>query len=104
MSAANNLRAARALIEDPKHWTQGSYGLDSSGHGVSTRRINEAVCFCSWGALVRVGIDVIGGRSAEERYLDMGMGNRGVGNFNDTHTHAEVLAAFDKAIELAEKQ
>jgi hypothetical protein len=25
-----------------------------------------------------------------------------IANFNDTHTHAEVLAAWDKAIELAE--
>ena len=35
-------------------------------------------------------------------WLGTAVGGGCIGAFNDTHTHAEVMAAFDRAIELAE--
>jgi hypothetical protein len=109
MSVTDNLRAARALIEDPKHWTQDDLALNAAGEPAIS--YEEAVCFCSMGATgcaaYRHGY-ANGGFDADE-FLNKVAQMAGFGTisrFNDApaRTHAEVLAAFDKAIELAEKQ
>lgn len=99
-TAVDILRAARELIAEPEKWTQGAYARDIEGLSTneSSRR---AVCFCSSGAVYRVG-----GRDL--RRLDaISLLRRAMGGdivqFNDSHTHAEVLGRWDTAIILAEQ-
>lgn len=53
MTVKELLIAARAVIEDPANWCQGSYALDSTPHNVEPNDPN-AVRFCALGALKRV--------------------------------------------------
>lgn len=82
------LKAARKLIERPDSWCQGTF-LSNDG-----RR-------CASGALVDVGASL-----CDTSYTALGFacGNSIVCEWNDApkRTHAEVLAAFDRAIELEE--
>lgn len=86
--AAAVLRAARKLIEKPERWAQGT-------SFTGTAR-------CAWGAILATEHDFVDVLSAA------GFMRRIVGPYiaewNDIpqRTHAEVLAAFDKAIALAE--
>jgi len=91
------LRAARGLIAEPGHWAQGA------------SRVGVAVCAAE-------AIDSSVGRDYDAidvayRYLKRIIGaDPGVEGFisswNDApeRTHAEVLAAFDAAIALAERE
>lgn len=92
------LMNARSIISNPNKWTQGVLSRDSKGKSVPYDK-DDAVCFCSAGAIHRAQYlyrmkhymsdpwkklsDVMGGSIPE---------------FNDNHTHEEVLAAFDRAI------
>lgn len=100
------LIAARKLIERPECWTQNAPARTQSG-AVAKVFGQSAVCFCSWGAVVkidgdssflsdeaRVAIDLLT-RAARDK------GVAGAIRFNDTHTHPEVLAMFDTAIAAA---
>lgn len=99
MSAKQALIEARKLIEAPERWTQRRYARSASGNGIDYNSA-EAVCWCSAGALARVC-------PHDQVYLDahLLLATSMAGNvmaFNDHHTHAEVLAAFDAAISKAE--
>jgi len=93
---------ARKLIENPECWTQGVFACDEDGFVTD---IEEGVCFCSMGAIIRAD----GGLGNESYIAAFGAMQSVIGNstsisrFNDTHTHAEVLAMFDKAIERLSK-
>ena len=81
-SVAETLRAARALIDTPDKWCQGAYGRGER-------------C-CVKGAIWRM-------RTPSHTMRLAFMALRRVTNstpetFNDTHTHAEVIAALDAAI------
>jgi hypothetical protein len=95
------LKAARAKIEKPECWTQDFYARSASGKKVVARS-PAAVCWCSYGALQSVmkakllPIEIV-------LLLERPM-HGCIADFNDTHTHAEVLAAFDAAIDLAAKE
>ena len=98
MTHSEILRKAKALIDTPEKWTQGAFARDRIGN--QTLNLNDkAVCFCSAGALGRLNaldyqsIKII-------NYLAGVMGD--IVGFNDTHTHAEVMAKWDEAIALAE--
>ena len=99
LTPAQVLRDAKALISDPAKWTQKAAARDIEGAEVAFGD-EDAVCWCALGAIWRavpnndVETDAIFALSNA-----MGMG---VPLFNDAHTHPEVLAAFDRAIELAE--
>lgn len=101
MNTAEILRAARALIEKPEAWTQGRYCLDANGAVLSYGE-QGGVKWCAAGALGAVN----GGECPEEAWdlLQAAGGHWSVTGFNDNpdRTHAEVLAAFDKAIAIAE--
>lgn len=104
MSAvADKLREARALIE--RGWTQGQWARGKSGRPV---RYNSrfAVCWCSSGAQARAfGKDWEGYQDAKEMFFAaIEHSNIAVWNDAPERTQAEVLAAFDKAIELAEAE
>jgi hypothetical protein len=103
MTTLEILKAARAKIADKKNWTQGELGRDANGNPVTDASLlaSQAVCFCASGALFLAG--------ASEDGIDVWhVLSRSMGcfvpKFNDSHTHAEVLAAFDKAIAELEVQ
>ncbi len=79
------LRAARAKIEKPENWCQGSF---RNGHA-----------YCALGAVRESSYGVI-------RYIEAcDVLERLAGpipKYNDSHTHAEVLSLFDRAIATAE--
>ena len=83
------LISARQRIEKPNNWMQGEFSnIDFTK-------------FCAAGSLWKEG-KLMG--SSAYALLREGMGLKPedqVCNYNDTHTHAEVIAAFDKAIEMA---
>lgn len=95
MKISEHLKAAKALIDTPDKWTQGAYARNHQGYET---RINssDACQHCSYGAL-----------AAKEAphacfmllYKEM---ENNIIRFNDHHTHQEVMAMWDRAIELAE--
>ena len=95
------LKMARELITDPDRWIQGK---------LSCRNIDGTRCYCAVGAIDEaVAIldnlnDLDESRRAPSLYLRAvtrfreTIGIVDIPAFNDTHTHEEVLEAFDKAI------
>ena len=105
MTPLETLKAARQLISDPAKWTQNLFARDKDGKSIDPQN-KDAVCFCSFGAIERfTGCKTL---SEVEGHLDNvceKLFHTNVISFNDTHTHAEVLALFDAAIaELEEEQ
>ena len=93
------LIAARKLIENPEHWTQGVMARNCDGHSTYYRN-GGAFCFCASGALQRVQADI--GLTFDDLHRSMwileGFCPVDILHFNDSHTHQEVLNVFDKAI------
>jgi len=109
------LLKARTLIADPKHWTKGEMARTQSGRPTTTT--SPTACqWCSVGAITKAAREVdpsydtnacYGAMTGlrlvtrevmeKEGYQDDLRNNLAV--FNDTHTHAEILSAFDKAID-----
>ena len=109
METKQVLISARKLIEKPEAWCQWSQGLDSNGRWIAPWK-EEVVQRCALGAISAVVVK--GKRGKIRRTIDnhhpvaetlskLGMSGQMVGPFNNEHTHAEVLAAFDRAIKLA---
>lgn len=100
MSAvADKLREARKFIE--RGWTKNYQARDANGYDVDPND-PSAVCWCLYGAL-----NAVGAMTPEVLCpLQKATNERLLANWNDAseRTQAEVLAAFDKAIELAEAQ
>ncbi len=111
------LRAAADLIEPPGRWTQRFSARDVKGSPAGPTS-PEAVCWCAYGALMKVSIDlrvndVCAAQSACHRALSL-FPRPGVPvsyatfssvpEFNDARgrTQAEVLQLLRKAAELAE--
>lgn len=102
------LKKARELISAPNHWTTEFNAKNAAGYPVAS--IDEtAVCFCSIGALlhyVRNGNHLF--ISANEKLRDsmnkMSSGLTFVWQYNDSHTHSEVLALWDKTIQRLENE
>lgn len=90
------LRAARALIESEATWIRGDFARTVDGRPVPPTYAT-AHFFCALGAVFHVvGVR---GSLGESVYQSLKNATGGpVGDFNDTNTHAEVLAAFDRAI------
>ena len=107
MKISDVLIKAKTLIQDPKNWTQGVLARDNLYEPVPTTSRN-AVCFCTYGAVGRVLVlenssqhDEVAGPL--KKACAAISGSSRVAEYNDTHTHPEVLALFDKAIELAKE-
>ena len=100
------LRDARALISKPENWRQGAMaGCRFMGGDIRMSLPTThpmANCWCAAGAIKRVSATdkEFGNAIVALAFYAM---PGGVAAFNDTHTHAEVLAAFDKAIEATER-
>jgi hypothetical protein len=100
------LALARDLLSDEGRWVKGWYAVDARGRDADPCA-SRARRWCAAGALYRVvdgaAIAARGRATAEARGLLMrACPERYVEKFNDapTTTHADVLALFDRAIEL----
>ena len=114
-TALQLLEEAKATIQDSKRWTQNAFARDKDNNKVSSRT-PTAVCWCSLGALNR--IQDTGGEYLKAvqlltkavqlltkavQLLTKAAGTE-VAEYNDSSTHEEVLAMWDKAIELAKEE
>lgn len=100
------LIAARALIERPEAWTQEVFAEDVDGVAVDPH-YRGAVCWCASGAISAATYDgltgehpgaVVARRAVWVAMLAMDRSSSSLYEFNDSHPHTTVLAAFDKAI------
>lgn len=93
---ANILIRARAVISAPDSWCQ-AY---EDGHAICAVHAIQRVLHSNPNAqeLEGLAVDALAEAIGIPVTDDTGPW---VGNWNDTHTHAEVLAAFDKAIAAA---
>lgn len=108
MNTVQILKDARALIADEKSWTRGAYAFDERGKKQVCPN-QHSVCFCSVGALARAArvspgdierSEVVGAILSVGNFEEVGH----LVEFNDSHSHAEVLALFDRAIARAESE
>ena len=83
-----DLIAARALIVDENKWCQIHLLHIHPEHGEQ---------LCSAGAL-RKTLSRDGFRLSNAAFVLSSSMNGGIGTYNDCHTHAEVMRAWDKAI------
>jgi hypothetical protein len=98
MNTLETLKAARKLIELPEHWTQRGFARASQGTQEIDPNNPNATCWCSTGAIAHIQ-DINFPRWTEDMsYAFSVEKDQELEDFNDTHTHAEVLAAFDEAI------
>lgn len=99
MKTLTLLKKARKVISKEENWTRGELARNFNG-GAAVPNSTDAVCWCSMGAMRKfVELDFIT-PALDELILAMPIGYRqSVVTFEDSHTHAEVLALFDKAIE-----
>lgn len=102
-SAADILRAARDKIAEPNHWTKGEYARDKNGNSVDAQA-PDAVCWCARGAFyaVRPHGDNMHALVHLREAIHERAGHGGIVRLNDGSDHADVLAVFDRAIQLAE--
>lgn len=102
MKPSEVLRKARALIEKPERWTKGWFSRDADGAEVSSSN-QEAVCWCSVGAIWHAVGNDYQGLYAARAFLAEAIDDDDVTKWNDRSTHEAVVAAFDRAIALAEE-
>lgn len=102
MTPVDILKAARAKIADPEHWTQKAFARAADSHCCAVNE--EAACrWCALGAIMAVEPDWNGVEFAtacaaldEQAALEIGLDE--FVKFNDLRTHKEVLELFDAAI------
>ena len=107
MKPSEFLIKAKAVIADPKHWTQGRYAQDAEGQDVGPAK-PDAVCWCSVGALSKVAYEenAHGARFEATKYLAevaVEYGYNGIPNFNDSSSHEAVMKAWDEAVKRAKE-
>ena len=103
MTPADILRAAKARIATPERWTRGTMARDEDGNGVAS--VSDHACaWCSLGAMEAEAGASTRARVYAIRALNRAIDNKPIDDWNDApgRTHAEVLAAFDRAIAIAE--
>ena len=107
MKPSELLVKAKAVIADPKHWTQGWYAKDVEGLNVGPST-PKAVCWCSLGAIQKVAHEEVtySTRLTAGGYLSRVAAECGyirIPEFNDNSSHEAVMKAWDKAIKLAKE-
>lgn len=99
MKTSEFLEKAKSYIDSPEKWTQEELAKDA--HGKPVNPYNEsATCFCSLGALMKAQLptaDRVDIYYTSKKFLFEAMGST-PSRFNDTHTHEEVMDAWDRAI------
>lgn len=86
------LRRARDLIEEPRHWRKRSYGAWPWSRS-----------WCGIGALRKVALGTLEYDPAYRILNSVAPPYFSVWNDAPERTHADVMAAFDRAIDLAEQ-
>jgi hypothetical protein len=100
MNTLDILKAGRNKIADEKNWCQGEFAKDIKGYCTYVLNVN-ACSWCSVGVLRSIpDVDSIADAVS---YLSKAMGGT-VPDYNDYHSHAEVLSKWDEAIAAAEKE
>jgi len=89
------LKKVREQLSDPKCWTRHAIARDKDDRALEFGDDPRAVCWCLVGAFEKVG-GHIHSFSSMLAYLREGVGT--LGPWNDTHSHAEVLALLDRKI------
>lgn len=101
--ALQALREARALIQDPERWTRGVLARDANGREVD-EHADAAVCWCLEGAVARVCAQSGCGFYEAWGPVRSAAAFVPLAEFNDSHSHADVLAVLDKAIARLESE
>ena len=102
-STVEILKAARERISDPERWIKGrlsdtlAYCGDERWDDIA--RLQEGTCWCASGA---IGAEAASPEGWEECCHAFKAANGGIASVNDRSSHPQILAAFDRAIELAE--
>jgi hypothetical protein len=106
LDVLGGLRRVRALIDTEDKWTTRAYARDRASGDVVSLEADTPVgetCFCLSGAVFRALDDDSRLRSAVWSHLSFHFAAfGGVIKYNDEHTHAQVLAELDAAIEGAQ--
>lgn len=90
----DDLQRVYALIERPEAWTQEVSARDANGAEIEVD--SDAACsFCIDGAFIKCGLDNFASEAA------LGLPQHHTPEFNDSHTHSEVLALLRAAIDRA---
>lgn len=101
------LKQAKALIADEKNWTQGAAARNEKGQ-IAYSLDPDATCWCSFGAVSKTteGDLPANGLAHNQLYdtLEKEFNCTSISEYNDNHTHTEVMSFWDKAIAAAEKQ
>lgn len=100
------LKRAKALIDTPEKLSKYSYAKDKNGYNCSGTS-KKAVAFCMHGAIFRacMGLPRQVERDAEDALAEANeLTLLKITAFSDTHTHDEIMQAYDKAIAYALKQ
>lgn len=97
-----NLTAGRRLISDPGKWTVGAAARTATGLYLSSGSDADATCWCSYGAIQKVAGDLVEAevivlRAVVRAYA--GDYSATIVTFNDSHSHKEVMAVWDLAID-----
>lgn len=102
MDAVEVLKKGRALISDPTRWTQHAFARNEQGHECLPHDA-DAVRWCSVGAAIYAaeGTGLLVGLGMN--YLERGFTPWSIAFGNDLWPHEEMLAAWDRAIALAEE-
>jgi len=101
MKLSEQLEAAFALIDSEDKWCQNMYAADKNNE--VTLLNNKAACkFCTMGAIKKAvrNKDNVFVRSEFRRLTGINY----IGQFNDTHTYAEVREVWLKAIAKAKEE
>lgn len=93
-SVSEVLEKAADLIEPEGAWTTGIFARDKRGTPV-TVRAPEAVCWCAYGAMLKVTDYAESARVAADYFSAMFA--TGIDEFNDGHKQAEVVSALRAA-------
>jgi hypothetical protein len=103
-TAAEVLRAARALIAEPERWCKGNFATLPDGTGVGPRD-PQAIAFCIRGVITRtcaVGVSRDARKEAESLLRDClpaeFYGRLSAFNDAGATSHADVLALIDTAL------
>jgi len=103
---SDRLRAAKALISRPEAWTKHTNARDAQGKKIASRN-PAAVCFCGFGALMRVNPEKTAKRDQTYFYLKRIVPDRlDYVEWQDApeRTHDEVMNVFSRAIAQAEAE
>lgn len=109
MTTLELLRATRDLLADERRWRQHNAATDLDGEPKRPDDPNARL-FCTVGGLSHAASLLIGrddappATEAAITALQRTLGRPGIAKFNDTRTHAEVLALFDKTITRLERE